>query len=68
MTNIGKLLKTVWMSTENENICIKMFWKHLMNKYQENIYLPKSKPEWLVAELGKYMKDRDSLLKKARRT
>ena len=29
---------------------------------------PKSKPEWLVAELAEYMKDRDSLLKKASRT
>ena len=29
---------------------------------------PKSKPEWLVDELAEYMKDRDSLLKRARRT
>ena len=29
---------------------------------------PKSKPEWLVGELVEYMKDRDSLLKKACRT
>ena len=29
---------------------------------------PKSKPEWLVGDLVEYMKDRDSLLKKARRT
>ena len=29
---------------------------------------PKSKPEWLVAEIAEYMKARDSLLKKASRT
>ena len=29
---------------------------------------PKSKPEWLVGELVEYMKDRDSLLRIARRT
>ena len=28
----------------------------------------KAKPEWMAAELVEYMKDRDSLLKKARRT
>ena len=34
----------------------------------KTLIFPKSKPEWLVGELVEYMKDRDALLRVARRT
>ena len=44
------------LATLDEQIPVKTF------------IFPKSKPEWLAAELVEYIKDRDSLLKRARRT
>ena len=65
-----------WRKFENSrdaNIKWEILYKNVLNTLDEQIPVktftfPKSKPEWLVAELVEYMKDRDSLLKKASRT
>ena len=61
----------------NASADVDIKWDHLYQNILETLdqqipvktfIFPKSKPEWLVGDLVEYMKDRDSLLKKARRT
>ena len=65
-----------WINFEN-TLDVDIKWENLYNNVLETLdaqipvktfIFPKSKPEWLVADLVEYMKDRDSLLKKASRT
>ena len=65
-----------WSDFEN-NPCVNKKWENLYNNILEildaqipvkTFIFPKSKPEWMAAELVELMKDRDSLLKKASRT
>ena len=65
-----------WLEFENcDDVDIKwnILYRHVVNTLDDQIPIktfifPKSKPEWLVGELVEYMKDRDALLRVARRT
>ena len=73
---INSLVTKHWPNFDN-NLDVDKQWDILYNNVIETLdeqipvktfLFPKSKPEWLVVELAEYMKDRDSLLNKARRT
>ena len=63
----------VFETSEDVNKKWNILYTHVVKTLDDQIPVrtftfPKSKPEWLVGELIEYMKDRDSLLKIARRT